>query len=162
MSMLNATQANPGVAAPTQADMDILVAAIKLEQQAQAAYAAGAASGLLDDATKALATKIAGQHAEHEKADTAALQKMGGTAPAPADPKTYNFPAFKTAEDILKYALTLEQTAANAYFSSIKQLQDKSLLQAVISIQNNEAEHVALLRSALKMDPSPVSFLPFQ
>ncbi len=148
--------------APNMADTDILIGAIKLEQQAQAAYAAGAASGLLDKDTVALATKIAGQHAEHEKADTAALTKMGGTAPAKADPKTYNFPAFKTAEDILKYALELEQTAANAYFSSVKALTDKSLIQAVISIQNTEAEHVAILRSALKLDPSPVNFLPFK
>jgi rubrerythrin len=146
--------------APAQADMDILTAAIQLEQKAQAAYAAGAASGLLDDATKALAMKIASQHAEHEKADTAALEKMGGKAPA--KPTDFGFPAFKTAEDILKYALDLEQTAANTYFGSIKQLQDKSLIGAVISIQNAEAEHVALLRSALKMDPSPVSFLPFK
>lgn len=148
------------VAAPAQADMDILTAAIQLEQKAQAAYAAGAASGLLDAATVALATKIASQHAEHEKADTAALVKMGGTAPKKLD--KYEFPAFKTGEDILKYALDLEQTAANTYFASIKQLQDKSLIQAVISIQNAEATHVALLRSALKMDPSPVSFLPFK
>ncbi len=148
------------VLAPNMADMDILTAAIQLEQKAQAAYAAGAASGLLDDATKALATKIASQHAEHEKADTAALVKMGGKAPE--KPKDFGFPAFKTAEDILKYALDLEQTAANTYFASVKQLSDASLIKAVISIQNAEAEHVALLRSALKMDPSPVSFLPFK
>ncbi|HEX2914408.1 MAG TPA: DUF4439 domain-containing protein [Chloroflexia bacterium] len=160
MSINNQTLGLTGLAAPMQADMDILVAAIQLEQKAQAAYAAGADSGLLDAGTKTLALKIASQHAAHEKADTALLEKMGGKAPA--KPASYDFPAFKTQEDILKYALDLEQTAANAYFSSIKQLQDKSLLQAVISIQNNEAEHVALLRSALKMDPSPVAFLPFQ
>lgn len=160
MSQKTAAPAFIGVDAPTQADADILTAAIQLERKAQAAYAAGAKSGLLDAGTVALATKIAGQHAEHEKADTAALTKMGGTVP-PVD-NNFNFPAFKTGEDILKYALDLEQTAANTYFDSIKKLQDKSLLQAVISIQNAEAEHVALLRSALKMDPSPVSFLPFK
>lgn len=146
--------------AQAQGDAAILTAAIALEQKAQAAYEAGAKSGLLDAATVAVATKIAGNHAEHEKADTALLVKMGGTAPKRLE--KYDFPAFKTGEDILKYALELEQTAANTYFDSIKKLQDKSLLQAVISIQNNEAEHVAILRSALKMDPSPVSFLPFK
>jgi rubrerythrin len=147
-------------AAPTQADTDILMAAIALEQKAQAAYAAGAASGLLDADTVAVATKIAGQHAEHEKAETAVLTKMGGTAPRKLD--KYDFPAFKTAEDILKYALDLEQLAANTYFGAVKQLQDNSLVLAVISIQNDEAQHVAILRSALKMDPLPVSFLPFK
>ncbi|MBN9391777.1 MAG: DUF4439 domain-containing protein [Chloroflexi bacterium] len=147
-------------AAPTQADMDILTAAISAEQKAQAAYAAGAASGKLDAATVALATKIASQHAEHEKAEAAALTKMGGTPPA--KPASFDFPTFNTAEDILKYALGLEQDAANAYFSAVKTLQDNSLVLAVISIQNDEAQHVALLRSALKMDPSPVSFLPFK
>lgn len=148
------------VAAPTQADMDILMAAIALEQKAQAAYVAGAASGLLDAATVAVATKIAGQHAEHEKAEVAVLTKMGGTAPKKLD--KYDFPAFKTAEDILKYALELEQLATNTYFGAVKQLADNSLVLAVISIQNDEAQHVAILRSALKMDPSPVSFLPFK
>lgn len=147
-------------AAPTQADMDFLTAAITLEQKAQAAYAAGAASGKLDAATVALATKIAGQHAEHEKADTAALTKMGGTAPA--KPASFDFPAFGSAEDIIKYALSLEETAANAYNAAVKTLSDTSLVIQVISIQNAEAEHVALLRTALKMDPSPVSFLPFK
>lgn len=147
-------------AAPTQADMDILKSAISAEQKAQAAYAAGAASGKLDAATVAVATKIMNQHAEHEKAETAALVKMGGTAPA--KPASFDFPTFNTAEDILKYALGLEQDAANAYFAAVKQLQDNSLVLAVISIQNDEAQHVAVLRSALKMDPSPVSFLPFK
>ena len=151
-----------GVAVPSQADMDIIKGAIGLEQKAQAAYAAGAASGLLDKATVDLATKIASQHAEHEKADTAILVKMGGTAPAKPAPASFNFPAFKTAEDILKYALSLEEEATNAYFDSIKKLTDRSLVQAVNSIQNTEAEHVAILRQALKMDPSPVSFLPFK
>ena len=154
------SQQTAALAAPVQADADILTAAIQIERLAQFAYAAGAKSGLLDAPTVALATKIAGQHSEHEKADTAALQKMG--AAVPAAPATYDLPAFKTAEDILKYALDLEQKAANAYFDSVSKLQDKSLLQAVISIQNAEAEHVALLRSALKMDPSPVNFLPFK
>lgn len=149
-----------GVAVPSQADMDIIKGAIGLEQKAQAAYAAGAASGLLDKATVDLATKIASQHAEHEKADTAILVKMGGTAPA--KPASFNFPAFKTGEDILKYALSLEEEAANAYFDSIKKLTDRSLVLAVNSIQNTEAQHVAILRAALKMDPSPVSFLPFK
>lgn len=151
-----------GVAVPSQADMDIIKGAIGLEQKAQAAYAAGAASGLLDKATVDLATKIASQHAEHEKADTAILVKMGGTAPAKPTTASFNFPAFKTAEDILKYALSLEEEATNAYFDSIKKLTDRSLVQAVNSIQNTEAEHVAILRQALKMDPSPVSFLPFK
>jgi rubrerythrin len=159
MSNQTAAPTFAGLEAPSQADVDILTAAIQLERKAQAAYAAGAKSGLLDQATVDLATKIAAQHAEHEKADTAALQKMGGTVPAA--PSDFGFPAFKTGEDILKYALSLEETAANTYFDSIKKLQDKSLVQAVISIQNAEATHVALLRSALKMDPSPVSFLPF-
>ncbi len=145
--------------AAAQADMDFLMAAIPLEQKAQAAYKAGAESGLLDAATVAIATKIAAQHAEHEKADTASLVKLGGKAPAA--PTKFDFPAFKTAEDILKYALDLEQQAANAYFGFIKTA-DKSLILQTISIQNAEAEHVAILRSALKMDPNPVSFLPFK
>jgi hypothetical protein len=147
-------------AAPTQADIDILTAAIALEQKAQAAYAAGAASGKLDAATVAVATKIMMQHAEHEKAETAVLTKMGGTAPKKLD--KYDFPALNSAEDILKYALSLEELAANTYFGAVKTLQDNSLVLAVISIQNDEAQHVAILRTALKMDPSPVSFLPFK
>ena len=47
------SQQTAALAAPAQADADILTAAIELERLAQYAYAAGAKSGLLDAPTVA-------------------------------------------------------------------------------------------------------------
>ncbi len=146
--------------APAMADVDILMGAIGLEQQAQYAYGAGAKSGLLSADVVKVATAIADQHKQHEAALTAAVTKLGGTAPKAKD--TYDLGTLKTQEDVLKLALMLEVQAANAYFDAFTKLTDVGLKNAGLSIMNDETQHVAILRSALGMDPVSSSFMPLK
>ncbi len=150
----------PSILAQTNADVTILNGAIELEQQAQWTYGAAAGTKLLKDDVLAVAVKISGQHKEHEAALTAAVKKLGGTPPTAKS--SYPLPDLKTQEDILKYALKLEITAANAYYDAFTKLSDNTLKLAGISIMGSEVQHVVVLRSALNLDPVDTSFMPLK
>jgi rubrerythrin len=146
------------VIAQTNNDVTILNTAIGLEQQAQWTYGAAAKTNLLKPEVVTVATKIAGQHKEHETALSAAVRQLGGTPPTAKD--TYPLPELKSQEDILKYALSLETAAANAYFDAFTKLSSNALKLAGISIMNDESQHVVVLRSALGLDPVQGAFFP--
>lgn len=150
----------PSYLAQATGDIAILNGAIELEQQAQWTYAAASKSGLLKPEVVAVATKIAGQHGAHESALADAVKKLGGTAPKAKD--SYPLPELKSQEDVLKYALKLETQATNAYFEAFTKLSDKALKLAGISIMNDEAQHVAVLRGALGLDPVESATLPLK
>jgi rubrerythrin len=148
-----------GVAAAQTAGSDVqtLQFAYTLENVAIAAYKLGAGSGLLTPDVVAVATKIAGQHQDHANALKAAIQSVKGEVPAV--PTKINFPAFKTQEDVLKFALALESAAVGAYYTSSGKFTNRDLASAAASIVGVEATHVAILSSALKMDPIPTAFV---
>jgi rubrerythrin len=148
-----------GVAAAQTASSDLqtLQFAYTLENVAVAAYKLGAGSGLLSPDVVAVGTKFAGQHQDHANALKAAIESVKGSVPAV--PTRINFPAFKTQEDILKFALALESAAVGAYYTSSGKFMNRDLASAAASIVGVEATHVAILSSALKMDPIPTAFV---
>ena len=147
--------------APLAADVDLLNAAIGLEQEAQYDYKTAAATGLLSPDVLAVATKIAGQHADHEKAWTAEVVKLGGT-PTKAKDK-YDLPTLSSQADILKFALGKEINAANAYFDVIQKASSPTLKSIAGSIMNSETTHVITLASALGLSPLNTSpFMPLK
>lgn len=151
----------PKLSAPMAADVDLMNAAIALEQQAQWTYGAAAKTGILKPEVVTVATKIIGQHADHEKAWTTEVTKLGGTAPKAKD--KYDLPDLKTQEDILKYALSLEVLAANTYFDVLQKLTTKTLKTIAVSIMGDEAQHAVVLSSALGLQPfTSTQFMPIK
>jgi rubrerythrin len=151
----------PNLSPRLAADVDLLNAAIALEQQAIWTYGAAAKTNLLKPEVLDVAKMIAGQHADHEKALSDQVTKMGGTPPKAKD--SYNLPALNSQEDILKYALSLEVGAANGYFDVLQKLSDKTLKQLSASIMGDESQHVTVLSSALGMQPfNMTAFLPLK
>ncbi len=147
--------------APMAADVDMLNAAIGLEQEAIFAYKTAAGTGILSKEVLDVATKIVGQHVEHEKALAAEVTKQGGT-PVKAKDK-YDLPALKSQEDILKFALGKEMQAANAYFDIVQKASAVTTKGLVGSIMNDETTHVVTLASALGMSPfNSTAFMPLQ
>ena len=147
--------------APMAADVDMLNAAVALEQEAQFAYKAAAGTNLLSPAILAVATKIVGQHAEHEKALSAEITKQGGT-PVKAKDK-YDLPALASQTDILKFALGKEMAAANAYFDIVQKATMVNSKILVGSIMNDETTHVVTLASALGISPfNATAFMPLK
>lgn len=147
--------------APLAADVDLFNAAIALEQQAIWTYQTAAKTNLLKPEVLTVATKIAGQHADHAKALSDAVTKLGGTPPTAKD--KYDLPDLKTQEDILKYALSLEVLATNTYFDVLQKLTDATRKQLSASIMTDESQHVTVLSSALGMTPfNATAFLPLK
>lgn len=148
-----------GVAAAQTASSDLqtLQFAFTLENVAVAAYKLGAGSGLLSADIVAVGTKFAGQHQDHANALKGAIESVKGQVPA--IPTKINFPAFKNQDDILKFALALESAAVGAYYTSSGKFMNRDFASAAASIVGVEATHVAILSSALKMDPIPTAFV---
>ncbi len=147
-----------GIAAAQTADGDVqtLQFAYTLELIAVDAYTVAAGSGLLSADVVAVGKKFAGQHQEHANALKAAIEGSKGTVPT--KPAKINYPAFKTQEDILNFALALESAAVGAYYGASAGFTNRDLASAAASIVGVEATHVAILSSALKKDPIPSAF----
>jgi rubrerythrin len=148
--------------AQAEGDAAILEAAIGLEQTAVFAYKAAADSGKLGKAT-AVATLFAKQEQEHADALIQALEGLGGKAPAKPkgveDVEGLAKAAGGDATDILNYAVEIETMAVGAYYDAHGKLKTPELLSAGASIMANEAQHLVVLRQALKKNPSPDAFV---
>lgn len=147
-----------GIAAAQTAasDLQTLQFAYTLELVAVDAYKTAAGSGLLSPDLVAVGTKFANQHQDHANALKAAIE--GSKGAVPAKPTKINYPAFKTQDDILNFALALESAAVGAYYASTAGFSNPDLAAAAASISGVEATHVALLSAALKKDPFPTAF----
>lgn len=143
----------------TEADVNILNAALGAEQEAIAAYQVGAESGLLQKPVLDLAVQFQGHHKEHADALAGAVKTLGGTAVEPL--KTYDFPVdqLKSQADVLAFAASLEKGAVSAYLGAVPVFGDRDLAKVAASILGDEAMHWAVLRGALGENPVPVAFV---
>ena len=140
-----------------QNDLRILDTAVAAEYEAVAAYGIGAESGLLAAPTLKVATAFRDHHRQHVDALTAAIKKLGGTAPAE---RKHEFPLseLNSEADVLRFAATLERGAVSAYAGAIPLFEHRDLSKAAASILADEAMHWAVLRNALGQDPVPGAF----
>jgi rubrerythrin len=147
-------------------DIQIMNVALGLEHQAIAAYQAGAETKLLSDAVLKVAVKFQDQHKQHRDALAATIKKFGGK-PVDAQAK-YDVVAIAkgvgvntiaTEKDVLTLAMKLEDQATKAYLGALPALDSKDVLKAAASIMADEAQHTAILRSAIGEDPVPQAFV---
>lgn len=139
-----------------EGDVAILNVALGLEYKAIFAYNTAAGLGLLSDGTKAVAVLFRDQHEEHASIEADTVKKMGGTPVARQDKYDLgDTSGLKSEKDILAFALGLEQQAAGIYLAQAANFMTKELIPVVAGIGANEAQHAALLRSALGENPVP-------
>jgi rubrerythrin len=133
----------------SERDIEILNAALDLENTAIAAYTAGAA--LLKGPVLKLGKQFLGHEREHAGGLTQAIRDLGGTPnkAKSADEYARSFPNLKTQEDVLRFAVDLENMAVRAYVDAIPKLSSGDLRQTGAAIVSNEAEHIAVLLGAL-------------
>jgi rubrerythrin len=146
-----------GAFARAQSDVDILRAAVDLEQRAVFSY--GAAVPRLDGRTARLAEHFQGQEEKHAAGLSEALRNRGGHLP-PKPRSARDVPGLPAAlsggrRAILLYAVALEETAVTAYYEAARNLHDPRLLSDAARIIGNESQHLAVLREALGQDPVP-------
>jgi hypothetical protein len=144
-------------------DGDILVSAIKLERIAVLAYGVAIDSKLLTPGFAKVARRFRDHEQAHADVLTTALKDLGG-APPP-DPQVKDIDGVvegigdvKSQADIANFAIELELAAVAAYYDAHTKLIDAKLLQTGASIMANEAQHLVVLRQAVKQDPVPNAF----
>ncbi|HEX6513595.1 MAG TPA: ferritin-like domain-containing protein [Chloroflexota bacterium] len=147
------SQASPSA---KQADIAILNSAIDIEHQAIWTYNAAGGTKLLQKPVLDVALLFKSQHEQHRDALSDAVVKLGGTPVKTKD--KYELPDLKTQNDILTFALKLEDTAAKAYVDAVAKLNDRALAQSAASVGIVEGEHAAILREALGQPPIPAAF----
>jgi hypothetical protein len=132
-------------------DLDILNYALTLEHLETEMYKQIVASGKLTGDEQQLAMTFGQHEAAHVQALTQTIQKLGGT-PVAAQAK-YNFPAFDTRDNIVKFLVTIEDLGAGAYLAAAPEIKDGTVLTAAVQIHNIEGEHASIWRRQAKMTP---------
>jgi len=128
-------------------DLAILTAALYLEHEAIAAYQAGAESGLLSPELTTVAVAFQSDHKYHRDGITGVIRTLG-EEPVEAKSK-YRFGRLKTADDILKLALRLEEGAGAAYSTLASSIENKTVLNFAAHVLADEVRHAAVLKNAL-------------
>lgn len=132
-------------------DLDILNYALTLEHLESNMYKQIVASGKLTGDEQQYATDFGALEAAHVQALIQAIQKLNGT-PVAAQAK-YNFPAFDTRDNIVKFLVTIEDLGAGAYLAAVPEIQNPDVLTAAVQIHNIEGEHASIWRRQAKMTP---------
>jgi len=156
LSVRNAFAASSG-------DAEILSSAIHLEQVAVLAYEAAINGGLLTPAFAKVVGRFRDHEREHADTLTTALTDLGGTPPAKAtaadiDGVAKGLGDARSQADVASFAIELEMAAIAAYLDAHRRLIEAKLLQTGASIMANEAQHLVVLRQAVKRDPVPKAF----
>ncbi|MFI5269452.1 MAG: DUF4439 domain-containing protein [Chloroflexota bacterium] len=130
--------------------------AIDIEHQAIWTYNAAGGTKLLQKPVLDVALLFKSQHEQHRDALSDAVVKLGGKPTTTKD--KYDLPNLKTQNDILAFALKLEETATKAYVDAVGKLNDRALASSAASVGTVEGEHAAILREALGQPPVPAAF----
>jgi rubrerythrin len=138
-----------------QADVEMLNSALDLELMAVAAYKAGAA--LLKGEVLQIGKAFLEQEQEHADGLSQAIKDAGGT-PNRAK-SSYDFPKLSSQNDVLRFAVDLENIAIAAYIDALPKLSQGDLRATAAAIVTNEAEHVAVLLGALGENQVPDAFV---
>jgi len=137
-------------------DLDILNYALTLEHFESAMYKGIVASNKLTGDEQNYAMQFGGHEAAHVTALTDTITKANGT-PVKAQ-ASYNFPAFDTRDNIVKFLVTVEDLGASAYLGAAGEIKDNNVLTAAVAIHNIEGEHASIWRRAAKLAPIEGAF----
>ena len=145
-----------------QNDLDLLNRSLAGEHFGIAAYQAALDSGLLEDGVAGVAKQFQSDHKGHGEKLRGLIESMGGTPVEPMSAEDYakDYPPLASQEDILRYAVTLEKSAASGHLSTVANFKDPKLSEIAASISGDEAMHWSVLLGALGENPVPVTFIP--
>lgn len=131
----------------SQGDLAILSAALYLEQEAIAAYQAGAESKLLSPPVLAAAVAFQSDHKYHRDGIAGVLKSLGVEPAGPE--KRYEFGHLKTEKDILRLARDRENGAATAYATLAANVFSKAVLNFAANVLVDEVRHRTILDTVL-------------
>ena len=142
-----------------EGDVAVLNSALDLEHLAVAAYGAGAP--LLRGETREVGALFRDQEQEHADGLAQAIRDLGGTPNRPKPAREYApmFGDLRNEEDVLRFAVDLENTAVAAYIDALPKLTSPELRATAAAIVTNEAEHLSVLLGALGEPQVPDAFV---
>lgn len=130
-----------------EGDLGILTAALHLEQEAVAAYQAGAESKLLSPDVLKVAVAFQSDHKYHRDGISGVLKSLG-VEPAGPEPK-YNFGHIRNEKDILLLAREREHGAVMAYGTLASNIMTKAVLNFGANVLVDEVRHRTILDAVL-------------
>jgi len=132
-----------------RSDAALMNALLDLERMAVIAYTLGAAR--LSGTARSLAHTFREHELEHQRAAERAIRDLGAH-PVPARPErsyTDGFPPLQTANDVLRFALDVENTQIAAYGESLGSVVTPELRATLLAILGAEAEHMSAILGEL-------------
>jgi len=136
-------------------NVEILNGALDLELMSIEAYKTGA--GKLRGGPLRVVKGFLEQEGEHADVLENAIRDADG---APNRPKSsYDFPTMRSQRDVLRFAADLENTAVAAYIDALPKLTTGDLRATAAAILTGDAEHMAVLRGELGVEPVPDAFV---
>jgi rubrerythrin len=142
-------------AAAQNLDVAVLNRSLDLEYEAIAAYTAGIP--LLGGRPKEAAKRFLNQELSHS-GELAGLVKQAGGKPHKPKPM-YNLGQPRDDRGVLSLLHEIEQRELRLYLQAVTQVSPGSVRAAVAAMLANDAQHLAILRSSLKLDPIPSAFV---
>jgi len=130
-----------------EGDLGILSAALYLEQEAVAAYQAGAESKLLPEGVLKVAVAFQSDHKYHRDGISGVLKSLGVEPRGPE--KKYDFGRLHSDKDILRLARDRESGAVLAYGTLASNLLTKAVLNFGANVLVDEVRHRTILNSVL-------------
>lgn len=137
-------------------DLEILNYALTLEHFEAAMYRQIVSSGRLTGDEQRYAQEFGAHEEAHVTALTTTIRSLGGT-PVTAQAR-YNFPAFDTRNNIVRFLVTVEDLGAGAYLAAAPEIRNLDVLQAAVAIHNIEGEHASIWRRAARLTPVEAAF----
>jgi hypothetical protein len=142
-------------AAAQNADVELLNRALDLEHETIAAYTAGIP--LLAGRPRRAAQQFLDQELSHAGELYGLVKEAGGKPHKPRSGYALGHPA--SAAAVLRLLHELEGRQLGLYLSIITRLSPGSVRAAVSAILGSDAQHVAIIRSSLHLDPLPSAFV---
>lgn len=145
----------------TQADIDLLNRALEIELSAVAAYTQGAE--LLEGGARELGEQFAEQEQEHADALEVVIDDLGGEPVEALSAEEYakelGLGKLRSADDVLKFAVDLENTAIATYNNAVGAITQPDLRRTIYTIVANEAQHLSVLLGELGEPQVPDAFV---
>jgi bacterioferritin (cytochrome b1) len=138
-------------------DLQTLNTAIELERAGIKAYTDAAATGLLAPQILTVAQGFVADHTAHRDALVAAVIAGGGKPTT--ETLVLQYPPLHSQNDILEFALVVEDKAASTYLSVIPDFKNRELAQVAASILGVETTHISVLSNALGKRVYPSHFV---
>ncbi len=137
-------------------DPSVLEGLIGAEQTAVVAYEQ---KGDLFGPDRPVAELLRRQDRAHAAALTAELEKLGGSPPPPPIPSGIpGFTEVTNTEQMLAFAIRLENQSLAAYVDAATKFDAGELLTLGAKIAGNVGEHLVILRQIVGVEPVPGAF----